>query len=163
MLAYCLSDGLTCNMKVFRRGDIFALPRAMEGEFGELSSSQLATKQRKTYRKELFRWPTDEEIVEAYRAGDVSINDCSPRERLMVADKRGQDGVKLQEAAKVLRDKVIKDNPELDEKEDEVEPVQVEHIASITETAPAKKTTSAKKITRKTTARKTTTRKVTKE
>ena len=159
MLAYCLSDGLTCNMKVFRRGDIFVLPMIMEGEFGGLSSSQLVTAQRKMYRRELFRWPTDEEITIAYRAGDVNINDCSPKEKLMVADKRGEDGVKLQEAANVLRDKVLKDNPELGEdKEDVVEPV--EQVTSMTmpvlaeSVASPKSAAPPKSVTRKTSKRK---------
>lgn len=154
MLAYCLSDGLTCNMKVFRRGDIFVLPLTMENEYGDLSPSQLATKQRKIYRRELFRWPTDEEITGAYRAGDVDINTCSPREQLLVADKRGEDGVKLQQAAGVLRDKVLKDHPELNtDEEDAAEPVEL--VTSVTEASapepesPAKRTTTRKASSRK--------------
>lgn len=130
MLAYCLFDGLTCSMKVYRRGDIFVLPKGMEASFGGLSLSELVTKQRKIYRKEMFRWPTNEEVVEAYRGGDVSINDCSPKEKLLVADKRGDDGVRLQEAAKVLRDNVVKNHPELAEVEEEVEPI--EDVPSVT-------------------------------
>lgn len=161
MLAYCLVDGLTCNKRVYRRGSIFVLPLSMENEFGGLSVSQLATKQRQIYRKELFRFPGDEEIVDSYRGGKVHLDNLSPRQQNLVADKRGEDGVRLQDAAQVLKDKVMRENPTLAEEEGYELTAAIEQVGSVTEYVPAVKDIPAK-TPRKTTTRKTSTRKTTK-
>lgn len=135
MLAYCLHDGLTCSMKVYRRGDIFVLPKTMEGDFGGLNASQLATKQRKIYRRELFRWPTNEEVVMAVKDDSISLSELSPTEALLYAKTRGEDGAELQHAAEVLKNAVLKKHPELADKEEEVEEptAPVESVGSVTE------------------------------
>lgn len=158
MLAYCLSDGLTCNRTVYRRGDIFVLPPQMEGDFGGLNPSQLASKQRQVYGRVMFSLPTSEEIIAAFKAGDVPVEWLSKTESLLVFGRKSEEYLKLHEAAEVLKAKILEENPELKEEdnEDAATVTPFESVQGITETPP--KPSSARKTTRKSSTKRKTTK-----
>lgn len=153
MLACCMEDGLTCNRAVYRRGDIFVLPTQMEGDYGGLNPSQLASKQRQVYGRQMFSFPTAEEVVAAYKAKTIPTEWLSKAELHLVSAQKSDEGMRIHEAAEALKEKLEDENPELkkDEEEDAtaVAPPQIEHVPGVTETPPKPKTTSAKKSTRK--------------
>lgn len=70
MLVNCLRDGLTCNEKVYARGDVFMLSEKLHDEYGGLTPSQIARKQKDIYGFELFRPATEEEMWKAYQESD---------------------------------------------------------------------------------------------
>jgi hypothetical protein len=153
MLAYCLEDGLTCNKTVYRRGDIFVLPIQMEGDYGGLNPSQLASKQRQIYGRQMFSFPSAEEVMAAYKAKTIPTEWLSKSELHLVSVQKIDEGQRIQEAAETLKEKLEEENPELkkDEEEDAtaVAPPQIEHVPGVTETPPkSNKASSAKKATR---------------
>lgn len=119
MLAYCLADGLTCGGAIFRRGEIFVLPSTMESEFGGLSPSQLATKQRKVYSKELFRFPTPDEILAGYQSGRITEEHCTAKEILLISKWKESEHARKFEASRTLRETIEAENPDLKEEEEE--------------------------------------------
>lgn len=158
MLAMCLEDGLTCNKHVYKRGDIFVLPTQMEGDFGGLSPNQLASKQRQTYGRQLFSVPTGEEVITAHKAGNAPLDMLSEKERYLVLERKSEEGLQAHESAEAIKDKMIERNPELKQDEEEdatAKPVQVEHVAAVTDTPPPSpfKPKDAKKTTRRTSAK----------
>lgn len=122
MLALCLADGLTCDGKVFRSGEVFKLSPAMEGEFGGLTPSQMVSKQRQMYRRELFRLPTPDEILGSYQLGKITIEMCDSREYHIIGRAVSDKGIKAIEAGKAMMEKAERVDPTLVE-EDEAEPV----------------------------------------
>lgn len=153
MLVICLRDGLTCNEKVYERGDSFILSEKLHDEYGGLTPPQIARKQKDIYGFELFRPATEEETWDAYK---VAVDKNAFMEKLESAEKHvvgrflGSAAEKIKAAADVM-------NPEEEVEEDEskVEPVVQE--SSMTEIkAPPKKATkkAPRKSTRKTSAKK---------
>ena len=162
MLAYCLSDGLTCGGAVYRRGEIFVLSSTMEAEFGGLTDSQLATKQRQVYGKELFRLPISEEIISAYQSGKLPEELCNKKELHAIAAWKESDSARKFEASRTLRETLESESPELKEEEEktafESVGAETEFISEVVEEEleedkPVVKTTS-KKGTRRTTSKK---------
>lgn len=136
MLAFCLEDGLTCNRSVYRRGQIFILPSSMEAEFGGLSDSQLVTKLRSVYGRELFRFPSSEEILTAFQAGKITTDMLNKKEVLVVARWQESTSAKKTEAARVLRESVETEYPELKEEVEEDEPAPFVSEGAEVETPP---------------------------
>jgi len=102
MLAYCLATGLTCNRKVYKPGDIFILPAAMEALFGGMTVSQLSFKQKKVYGQELFRFPAPDELTEAYRQNKIVLDWCTPKEKLWIQQDLEEKKRKIGEASDAI-------------------------------------------------------------
>lgn len=164
MLAYCLEDGLTCNRHVYRRGDIFVLPIQMESEYGGLNPSQLASRQRQVYGKQMFSIPTGDEIIAAHNLGKVPFEALSKREQLLTIKQKSEAGLRMHEKAEVLKEKIYDEMPDLkdEEEEDATAIAPVESVQGITETPsldPMKpKVSSTKKTTRKSSTKRKTTK-----
>ena len=157
MLAMCLEDGLTCNKHVYKRGDIFVLPTQMEGDYSGLSPNQLASKQRQVYGRQLFSVPTGEEVIAAHKAGNAPLEMLSEKERYLVVERKSEEGLQAHESAEAIKEKMVEKNPELKQDEEEdatAKPVQVEHVAAVTDTPPPSpfEPKKAKKTTQKTSA-----------
>jgi len=111
MLVVCAKTGLTYGSRVWHEGDIFSIIGALEEEYRHLSETQWLRKQKQMYRSLLFRKPTEEEVIAAYKEKKISKEQMNPREVRWVAnyDKaQGELRVKRGEALNRLADEMDK-------------------------------------------------------
>lgn len=103
MLAYCTIDGLTVSGNLLRTGELFVLPPHLEKEVEGKSDDQVYRWQMKTWKKQIFRFPTGDELLVGYRAKKVLPAQCTKKERMMLAKAiMAEKDRKAQEAKDIL-------------------------------------------------------------
>lgn len=117
MLVLCLRDGLTCNEKVYERGEVFILPDKLKDEYGGLTPPQLARKHKSIYGFELFRFASEDDIWQAYKEDNTIMAKLESSEKHVISRFLKSTAEKLTVAADAM-------SPD-EEKEEEkkVEPV----------------------------------------
>jgi len=151
MLVSCLRDGLTCNEKVYERGDVFILSEKLMDAYGGLTPAQIARKQKDIYGFELFRPATEDEMLAAYREDNSIMKKLASNEQHAVRRFLKSGAAKLNAAADAMAEEEIEED-----ESPKVEPV-VQESSDVEVKAPPKpraRKASSKKRTRKTSAKK---------
>lgn len=141
MLVFCVRDGLTCNEKVYMKGDVFILSEELRDVYGGLTAAQIVRKQKDVYGFELFRLALEEDMWNAYKEDNTIMDKLDPSEKHVIGRFLQSTSEKIKAAAEA-----ISPTEEKEEKK-EVEPVVQESSDVEIKAPPKKKTrkTSAKK------------------
>lgn len=127
MLVMCIEDGLTVGNRVHKRGEVFKLTEILERDVMDLSDEKLARKQIRIYGKPYFRKASTQEIISAYRGGQVTNDMMTIQEKRMVfeglkAEKQRQDAadaiLTVEERAKFEEEDAFAREAKMEEEEE---------------------------------------------
>lgn len=142
MLVYCLRDGLTCNEKVYERGDVFILSEKLRDVYGGLTAAQIARKQKDVYGFELFRLALEEDMWNAYKKDNTIMDKLDPSEKHVIGRFLQSTSERLKAAAEAM-------SPAKEEEEKkEVEPM-VQESSHVEVKTPPKTKRKRKSVTKK--------------
>jgi len=113
MLVVCMKNGLTQGQSVFREGMIFKLNETMATEAAGFSAIQLEAKQKRIYGQKIFRKPTVEELIVAYKEKTIVIEDMDTAEKSAVLQMAKSEAEKKVRAAEILmkKEEIPLENP----------------------------------------------------
>lgn len=113
MLVVCMKTGLTQGQSVFREGMIFKLNETMATEAAGFSAIQLEAKQKRIYGQKIFRKPTVEELIVAYKEKTIVIEDMDTAEKSAVLQMAKSEAEKKVRAAEILmkKEEIPLENP----------------------------------------------------
>lgn len=110
MIVMCERDGLTQGNQVYRRGQLFKLSEHLLPEVKKLTDAELERRQKRVYKCRIYRRPTSEEIIEAFKKKQLIIEDLDDIEKAVVLKYLKSDHLRKAEAVDALLDKANLDD-----------------------------------------------------